>query len=466
MSDLLRLFTRTAAVIFTTFILLLGGTMLASGAFRPVRFFVAGPGDITMNTLYAVFETGELYPFAGLGSSVLDLRLGLNSVTWLNGDLKMVHWQDGQRQIFGATSIGQNRWSFEDHIAWTQRQTQTPNRIEIGIWNGFDRFLLTRDVAEITQPTWTTDGRLWWLERTTTDQGSWWLMQWDGFEIVPLFETTSTHDKIKFISCGALWFLQETAADPLRLWNGRMNEIPTGIVDPIMDVESWDCQTFRLGNRTQDFVWNGKQLFSFPFDNLQHLDDANTFFGVEQLLNNDDWTISLWRDGQVLQSTTVPQSHLITNPRFTAYSFAPQTILIYLSNISRIGDLYGWDLETNQIYRISREYRIREMMFSFSFQVFGAESDQQLIWCGGPPEETTNTLYQWHPQTDQVSVVQTNALCSTRVMSDGSLIGLTQADSSEPPVFFRWDGHTMHLFPRNDEIESQTHIYSDWMTLE
>jgi hypothetical protein len=236
---------------------------------------------------------------------------------------------------------------------------------------------------------------------------------------------------------------------------------------PIRSIGSWDCQTFLLVNDYEQFIWDGTALYRYPFVFLSHLDESDIFLGAEPPVDESgDWTLHRWRNGQILQSIVLPQSNRLTQPNFVAYPLNPQTLLVTIGNSGGLSDIARWDMATNQLHVITGNYGVRNVNGGLGFQVFGSDTDQRVAWCSGLATENTNTIYQWEARTNTVTPIQTNALCDLRSMSDGSLIGRTIPEQNKASVFFRWDGQTVHLFPRNDQVGIPTFIYSDWMTLE
>lgn len=473
---ILRFFTRAIFLLSLTSIAVLVATLTISGAFRPVRFFVAGPSDFSLSPVYAVFESGELYQLARTEERITDLQVGQDRMSWIDEDRTLIQWQNGQQQVMGTSfREGDNKtwWSNEDRFAWVQPQEANPDLKDIAVWNGSETMILARDAGELTHPYWLLDHRLWWFERMPRAT-NWNIMQWDGQEVTLVAETESTFypSDIQFMSCGAFWVKQDSTLDPLQVWNGSMASITMDAEAPIQFVSSWDCQTFLFSTlypweaRSENFLWDGEQLQRTPFEAINFLEPDTFFAAAPPVDDASDWTLHhLDHDGQSLQSIPIPQARLITQPQFSAIPLDADTLIVTVTNTSRIGDLYRWELAENQLYPITGEYRVREAYVSFSYQRLDLETNPKLVWCGGPADEIANTIYQWEARTNQVTVVQTDAVCSISVMSDGSLIGLTTRDGSEPPVFFRWDGQTSHLFPRNDQIGISTFIYSDWFIL-
>jgi hypothetical protein len=470
--SILRLFTRTTAIIFTTATLLVGGTMLASGAFRPVRFFLIRPNDFSIPPTVAIFETGEVYPFAPPEEEFWNSRVGTDIISWINQRDELVYWQNGRRQTIGKSLTGwmhYTHWSLDNPFAWVSPQTgtrtSTPPIKDIGLWDGTETTLISRNASEIKLLTWMSDHRLWWIEQKigATD---WQIMQWDGLETTVLFENIRSAESVGIIDCGVIWFGKEAAADPFRLWNGTMTLIPLDEHNPIRYVDTRDCQTFHIGNMSENFIWNGTQLHRFPFEEMRYLDSIDIYFGVERPLEDGDWTLHLWQNGQVLQSIAVPESRFFVNePGFASYALDPQTILVAVSRAYKLGSIYRWNSETNELISITGEYEVRDTSGGLALEVFGPETDRRLAWCGGLPQESTNTVYQWEARTGITTPIQANALCTLNAMSDGSLLGTMSSGPNMSEMFFRWDGQTIHYFPKNYQFDdsSSIYIFPDWM---
>lgn len=464
--SILPLFVRVTAVIFATLMVLLGGVMLASGAFRPVRFFLIRPNDLSVPPSVAIFETGEVYSLAPNWEQFLNTQTGPDIISWINQRDELIYWRNGRQVTLGRSFAGGNyysRWSSDGQIAWVYPQPNLQYTKDIWVWDGAEITFIPRNASEITWPTWVSRQQLWWYE-LETGSIEWQIMQWDGSETKVLFENIPPTEPAEIISCGAIWFTQKSPLDPLRLWHNTMMEIGIDSKYPITDVKSSDCQTFLLKNQFEHFIWDGRELHYFPFEDVVPLNNMNSYFGVEHLVNGD-WALHVWRDGQDLQSTPVPQSRFLNMPNFTAYILDSQTLIISISRAPRIGDMYRWDLTNNELTSITGDYSARDVFGGLGLRVFGPETDRRVAWCGGLPGESTSTIFQWEARTNAITPIQANAQCILRPMSDGSLLGMMSSQQDMPEMFFVWDGQTMHYFPKNYEFQGSNSftIASDWI---
>src|SRR5688500_681581 len=97
MGIMLSFFIRSSLLLLLPLMLLISAVLIASGALRPVRYFVTeSHGDVVL-----VSDTGDTIEVTLPGENLRAVRTGESQISWFNERAEVIVWSDGQRQQIG-----------------------------------------------------------------------------------------------------------------------------------------------------------------------------------------------------------------------------------------------------------------------------------------------------------------------------------------------------------------------------
>lgn len=465
---MLRFALKSILFLVCLFSLLLGGVVIAAGGLQATRFLLIQAPD---KTLTAVFENGQVERLTRPAEAVEQVEIYGNRLRWINQNHELVLWENGSRQVLSRTISDSYVVDYRPNPAtfvWAEHETDTET-FSLRFWNGEQSVTVESGIREAIQLTWLSDGRLWWLELASDDR--WQVMQWDGRKTTRLMADLNRIYDLQFLSCGAFWFHQaDNAPNQLVIWNGQLHTLD--LPGPVRGLRSHDCQTFLLLSETvwnsgqdQHYLWSGDlvQLIPAPMGYL--IDDRLLLTIVPSDKPDGQWRMTLWRDEQFWASVALPFGK--GTPIFAPPVLHTRTLMMFaIEETYPNGDLYAWDLGFGQLQTLTSPQTRSFLTGGTPFQWFGDDETGGVAWCSRDPRTRENTIYAWKPGRKAVTLVQSHADCMLRAMNDGSLVGVTQPNGTQPSGYYRWDNDQTVIFAYKPEYLTTVTEFSDWVVWE
>lgn len=455
----MRFALRGVALTFVLITLLLGGVMAASGAFRPVRFFVA-TGEIQWPVIL-VSDAGETFTIPTiLGDK---MRIFQNRIVWLNQDAYLYFWENGQLQIMGRlwqtdTDVRNAERSPHGLVAWDEKVSE---HFDLMVWDGMASRNIAPESENLAVFFWTPENALLWIDSDTS--GSWRLRRWQEGVVTDLSAGNEPVIWTRNFDCEivALYF-----EDSVSLYHdGQLIVVPDSL-SKFTNLQTEDCQTYLLKgvgslDDPYDVIWNGAEetRLAFEVDDIRGHDEV---IG-HQIGPENQFTL-------IHQQNNAQQTHNwdLTEPiMYPALLFweGPSSLWRILQGEDTV--LLFWNHETGQTSQLV-------LNPNANGHPGYDQTSESAAWLEATELSTVRLTIWQHRQLEQhtlqisdhpVSILE----ATLHWMNDNTLIlgvveNTVQVENRQRiSHLYRWDGQQLELLTT---LPVNTGPISDWMTWE
>lgn len=462
---MLRFWLRSTLLLFLPLVFLTGVVLLASGALRPVRYFVAE----TRGDLVLVSDSGDTVQVTLPGENFRAVRTGESQVAWFNDDAEVVVWSNGQRQQIGRyllnNSVLRAGASPGNYVAWQPELTQTS---QLRVWDGETVSDVPTGPGAVALWNWIDQSGLLWLQAAESNQ--WHLMHWDGQETRQIHTTQQQVTAFNFLPCGAVHL---DLVDRQWIYNaGTMTPLPNALI-PFAQLRSDNCQTFLFDDvgfnfdDMQDYLWNGAGPVHLPFQ-AAALKGDDTLIGLQPVPldpeSANQLTMVYQQDGEMHTHTWEAPLSIIG----AALLFWDDPFVFWEVSQSNGTFILQWNRQTDDVSVFETSSRLTGVYTH-------AEADQRAAWLHFR-EPSVLHLHTWQNQhlsehhltfaTTPTGVQESDL----RWMNDGSLLIMlrhtavsTTANGPVETTLYRWDGTTLEPITG---FPFDVRLISDWMVWE
>lgn len=463
--------TATRAMLFTfgLITLLLSSALIASGAFRPVRFFMVGTPRESWQPITLVSDSGGRITITHRSERAANIQRWQDALVWIDQFANITLWKNGERQqvgtLWGYSSSGP-QWSGDGRLAWQQGINEGNAAVQPGVdlmvaSAGSPPRSITPSLEYVTHWSWMANNDLWWIQ--TDPNQRWRLMRWDGQTATQLATARHQLTSAEFFPCGAALLRFNDTQYIYR--EGELRPIRTPS-RPEIQLETKDCRAFlahSVGPSSDpfDMLWESGVETRLSFD-AQTIGTGGELVGIETPVNPLR-PVFVYQHGATQQKHTWDLSQTAASPAFLFRDGAST-----LWGVSAGGEsfLAVWNLDTDQL----THYPADTMRTDLNWH----RSPVGAVWAEShTPAVVDLTLWQ----NEQITQVQLQLPAPTgeipfteaRWMNDGLLLISPRQNpasgSSEPPYtqLYLWDGQTLRPLTRLPIYSSPR---SDWMVWE
>lgn len=461
---MIRTATRAILLTFGMIALLIGGVMLASGAFRPVRFFIGhfltdhGPEARAFLETGASTAIAQTEPFFAY---ITGTQHEFHWYTEQRQDGDFLHaWYNGRIDSFRLNDVDLHAWSPDGQLAITQTNQRQAN---LSIWSEGEARLILSTPSRIMGLSWMNDGGLWWIESDLT--GTWKLMRWRDNTQEELYRGAQTLDLASFDygwGSGCAFYVD---IDNTRYFyhNHELYRVPAGAVYTLpMQVD--DCEHFILNivdpdNPKEVRLWNGESDFKAPFQVYARHGETE-WLGLEPSHEHADQWMFIYQNNQGRRYFSVEREQLPN-------TFQPELVLwatpYSIWSVDR--SILIWNMESGDAALYPPPSDRTEFLESIR--------TDYLAWIG--VKDRLFTLYIWENQQLTQFVIPQNGLfrmldstLKVHWLTDNRLFiyASQHRDRGEYPrgtYIYQWTGQDLQLF---SYVPAQGWLEGDWITWE
>jgi hypothetical protein len=433
--------------------------MTASGAFRPVRFFI---GHFTTDNDFQMFafqNNGDYLPITSTDNYFFHVSASPNEFHWYNDRQTTTSvWYRGREETF---YLGENylySWSNNGQLAFTQ---VSEDHNELWVWTEGTRKLITSTSEEVISINWVNESELMWIEIHSPE--SWKLMRWQAGTLEEVYRGTETIDFGGATRCA---YYLTINGDQYLYHDYQIYPIPNGATwRPEIQVD--DCENFSLNVIDQNNnhlvrLWNGTNDFVVPFEVYARHGEFE-WLGLEISPDNTNHWALVYKSSDQVRHFDVEPNQDRDKPELLLWS-SPYTIWYIRQNSEH--RILIWNTDTGHADLLSGS--------SNGMRILNSEFSGLAAWIdNGGYRETWLNIWEGQQLTQYLLpqdgiFVMLDSTPELHWLSDGSLfLYSTQyfdhGEYRQGTYIYRWDGQALQLF---SYFPYQGWLVGDWVTWE